>query len=403
MRKKLGNLQRASSLRHAQICSASRPAGGAMAGAIKSGLAMIACGATLLAGTAKADAWPRLTGERDNPQCQQAYRLATSAFHSTNTSLAWPIDAPKDLGSTFSVYRRTVDISGGDALANDPKTFSRVEPTAAFGRPAPVFWQIEPRDGHRLAVVDQPSGWRGDRYSIYLLDATTPPDAVLADAGREVGRRFSPILDEQWTPPLVLSDVRSGTVWFFNPGEPYPFLPEWRVHTVEKGTLRSPCVVAFRPEMKTAVSLLPEPVRRLAASLDDALGPGADEGTLHPTARIRIDVAQGWANASLRPWAVSDHVYNTREQVEAGLRGWASGSSRRTAVYRAIQRDYPAAERALATYYERRFKLSSRQAHEQASYVADLMLRSYFFFHVVDAEGYAQGARNPWPTPTPTP
>jgi len=387
MRKKLGNLQRAPSLRHPQLCAVPQPAGRVMTGAVKSGLAMIACGATLLAGTAKADAWPRLTGERDNPQCQQAYRLATAAFHSTNTSLAWPISAPRELGSTFSVYRRQADISGGDALANDPKIFSRVQPTAPVGRPATVFWQIEPRDGHRLAVLDQPHSWRGDRYSIYLLDSTTPPDALLADVERERGRGFSPVLDEQWTPPLVLSDVRSGAVWFINPGEPYLFLPEWRIHTVEKGTLRSPCVVAFRPEMKTALSLMPEPVRRLAASLDDALGPGEGEGTLQPTARIRVTVAQAWANASLRPWALSDHVYNTREQVEEGLREWARGSSRRMAAYRAIQREYPTAELALAIYYERRFKLPSRQARERASHVADHMLRSYFVFPVVDAEG----------------
>jgi hypothetical protein len=195
----------------------------------------------------------------------------------------------------------------------------------------------------------------------------------------------------------VLSDVRSRAVWLIDLGHPYLFLPEWRVFTLENGTARSPCAVMFRPEMKTPLALMPEPVRALASSLDEALGPGENDGTLQPTARIRTSVAQAWANASLRPWSLTDPPYNTRRQVEAGLTQWARNSSRRTALHRTIQGDYPKAQRALTTYYKQRFGLSATQARELASFVSDHMLRLYFIFPIVDGEGYARASQNPWP------
>jgi hypothetical protein len=66
------------------------------------------------------------------------------------------------------------------------------------------------------------------------------------------------------------------------------------------------------PDVTHAVLLLPKPALRFATLLAEALGPGKDEGTLQPTARIAYQVEQTWANAAIRPWALKRELYNSR-------------------------------------------------------------------------------------------
>jgi hypothetical protein len=120
-------------------------------------------------------------------------------------------------------------------------------------------------------------------------------------------------------------------------------------------------------------------VRELAAALDEALGPGTGEGTLHQTAAVRDEVAREWANASLRPWALTDPPYNSRGEVDRGLAEWARGVAAREALLRRIKASYPAAERELARYYAARFERSPALA-QLARTALDHMFRSYFVF-----------------------
>jgi len=105
------------------------------------------------------------------------------------------------------------------------------------------------------------------------------------------------------------------------------------------------------PDVKTAIDLLPSPVRKLAGLLDETLGSGQNEGTLQPTARQRIAVGHTWANIAVRPWVVQKSAYNTRAEVDANLKKWALGVKSFYKLYLEINRQYPIAEAALEKYY----------------------------------------------------
>lgn len=262
--------------------------------------------------------------------------------------------------------------------------------------PTTLWWQEQARDGKRIAVIDQPFNWRGDTYSLYVLGAEASPVDLVGDfqTGDETNRIYKPVIKNSWNPPLVLTDDNSGVSWFIDMGEPYQILDEWRIGTVSEGVVRFPCTIRFRPNVKSMLSLMPGAAQRFAALLDSTLGSGRDEGTLQPTATIRLDVGEGWANASLRPWALVDPPYNTREEVDDGLAHWASGSAAGAAIYRNIRRQFPRTEEALTVYYQRRFKLPPAEAREMGTYVADFMYREDFVFH---HSGSQQSPANPWP------
>ena len=341
--------------------------------------------------------WPQLTGDTRNPVCRQAYRLAKAAFRSPAFQLQGPFAPSPDLGSTFSVYRAEADISGGDGLASDDKAFEAISLPENGGT---LFWQRAPGGGARVAVLETHFNWQGDIYTTFVLPTSVSRDALIQGAvrdhpGREIG--IEPLFGGfRWNPPLVLTDMTSGVAWIIDLGEPYEALPDWRVFAVSGGTARSPCSIAFRPKVKSTVSLSPAAVRGFAASLDEALGPDADEGTLHPTARIRIAVANGWANAHVRPWAVVTGGYNSHEEVEAGLKLWAAGSKARTGIYRPIRAQYGPAGRAMAADYAQRFGLSPRDARAAGRFVIAAMFREYFTFHREAGEP-VKPEPTPWP------
>jgi hypothetical protein len=365
---------------------------------IRSLLSTVTIIAVLVVGATKAQAWPRIAGETNNRQCLQAYRLATTAVQSTNAWLFWPTDPPRGLGSKLSLRRAERDISGGHGLVNDSELFSTNSASDAPGAPTTIFWQLRPGDGKRIAVVDQPFNWQGDTYTIYVLSADVTPDELANDSrAADEDQRYKPVVGRSWNPPLVLIDDESATSWFLDVGEPYQILADWRVYTVNGGVTRSPCTVSFHPNMKSAVSLLPRPVQRFAALLDSTLGSGQNEGTLHPTARLRLQIAEAWANASLRPWALVDAPYNTREQVDEGLMEWARLSTQRAEIHENIRRQYPGATKAFTRYYQIRFRLPLQTARAIAAYVTDLMYRSYFVFHRDVKRADAEAPKNPWP------
>lgn len=367
-------------------------------------IALVALAATLLpvAGgpLAAMPAWPRLSGDMASPTCQQAHRLAVAAFSSTNATLAWPMPAPDGLGSAYAVHRTSKYTGDRSALAANERIFSIKEIRQSPDElPDKLFWQIEPRDGRRLVVADAPFNWRGDWFYVFLLDAAVTPEALSAQLQPKGDGKAAPkpIIGGLWTPPLVLTDA-AGALWFIDLGESGA-LSDWWVYAIEDGKPRVACHVQFHPlqQSRLSLSLLPAPVHGLAALLDEALGPGKDEGTLRPTARIRGQVADAWANAALRPWALVDAPYNTRDEVEAGLTQWAAATPQRAALLRNLHDQTPAAERALAAYYRERFQISPSDARQASAYVVDYMLRSYFVFSRGGALEVAATASNPWP------
>jgi len=114
--------------------------------------------------------------------------------------------------------------------------------------------------------------------------------------------------------------------------------------------------------------LLPQPVSNLARKLDEALGPGNDEGTLQPTAWIRLGVQHLMANAALRPWALSEaDAYHTSREVDSGLVGWAKGNHARSRLYDEIRKAYPAAEKSLAANYATAYGVQCQKSEEWPS------------------------------------
>ena len=319
---------------------------------------------------------PTLVGGRSDSRCLTSLHLAEAAFRSTSGSMLWPIPAPATRGTRIVLAPTSRDISGGNAIEADAGTFTIIH--GATGEPT-TFWATGLSGGRRLVVVEEPFNWRGDWYFTYLVDRSMTPQ-LLASAFGKGDAGLKPLLGpSRWNPPLVLKDSRSGQYWLIDRGEPYEVMRDWAVHGFTKGAMTTSCRISFGYGPRSDVSTALPAVRRLAAALDQALGPGTGEGTLQQTAALRNAVAHEWANASLRPWALTDAPYNSRGEVDRGLAEWASGVPARQALLRRIEAGYPAAERALGRYYAERFPGRGAPAR-MARDALDHMFRSYFVF-----------------------
>jgi hypothetical protein len=217
-------------------------------------------------------------------------------------------------------------------------------------------------------------------------------------------RHFSATIDGEWMPPQILVDAKSGNSWALLQGSRYDSLGAWTVHASEIGGYGVACTVRFMPQTRRSVNLLPSEVKKLDTLLTEILGPGTDEGTLHPTRTIQLGTDSDWANAALRPWALNNTPYNSRAQVDANLKQWSEVNSRRRTVYRALIVQYPRAENAMADYYQTKFRLRAAQAQAMAQYATDLVFRDYFVFsrEVTQSEDVPADKNkafdNPWPT-----
>lgn len=330
---------------------------------------------------------PKVVGDVSGPECRDAALLAGSMFRSNAIRLYAPLVIPDGMRSTMVLGAEDTDISGGDALyATDE--FERL-----IWNLRSVYWAKDPDAGKRLVVAERSLGWRGDMYFLYQLDETIDSSTFLNAMKSETAERsFEAIIAQSWRPPLVFSLPDNGGKWFIDVGQPFEVLSDWRVY--KAGASEPACTMVFRDPPNNPHGRLPVAVRKLAGQLDEALGPGMDEGTLQPTANIRGKTQHILASAALRPWALSwSDAYNSREEVEAGLEAWAEINNSRARLRSEIGRTYPEAQHALATYYVKNFKLSPRQADEVSAWVTDLLFRSYFVF----PGGAASDAANPWP------
>lgn len=333
---------------------------------------------TLILIAGACDAAPVLLGDKSDARCIETERMARTAFRSTNPSLLWPVAAPEGQQTELILTQGSEDISGGGGIS---ASSAFVSSGGDQGRPT-IFWRNDKRAGPHLAVVDQPFSWRGDWYAVYLL----PPKAtagwllgVLTD--ERSTEAPTPLLGEnRWAIPLVLRNRKTGRDWLIDRGEPYQPLADWQVYEPAGPHLRPICRVSFGVPKEEPLSLLPAAVRRFAAAADEALGPGNDEGTLQPTATIRMMIQKDWANAALRPWAITNMPYNTRAEIDRGLSEWARGNGKRRTLRARIIRSERAAQGPLATYYAAHLGKSGPAALRLSRYVLDHNFRSYFAF-----------------------
>ncbi len=148
------------------------------------------------------------------------------------------------------------------------------------------------------------------------LGRALPATTSLAEFTRNP-EAFRAVIAKSWKVPWVLQRAKTGEVWAIDTGDG-DYLPDWTIF--RQGSEAPACTIRFVNYRSDALRLVPPEVRELAGLLDDTLGPGLDEGTLQPTAWIRIKAQQTWANVALRPWALSREPYNSRQQVNDALK-----------------------------------------------------------------------------------
>ncbi len=345
--------------------------------------------------------WPRLEGGAALPACQQALALGRAAYTSPDLNLLGRLTLPAAFPSDLTFVTSGEPSADGDGLMVDPAAFSTLR-EANEKAAARIYWQKVPNPGPRIVIGRTPFTWQGDAFYTFLIDAQTPAKAlweVLDSTEPDGGPIKSVTGGFRWSPPIVLHDKTTRSDWVLIRGEPYELLGAWRVLAPQTGATAL-CTVRFAPPFRSAPSLLPSEVRRFAALLDDALGPGLDEGTLHPTAAIRLAISIKWANAALRPWALVDDAYNSRAAIDAGLRTWAQGVPARTSVRSAIAAQWPKAEAALQRFYSETYGVRPQIARHMSRFALDTIYRGTFTFsraNTSDPDPLPRTA-NPWPT-----
>ena len=329
---------------------------------------------------ASEQAWPRLDdGYPRSGICVAALEIANSAYRSDSFYLYAPPTVAKESGVVLALQPSAVDISGGDALIADQAVFQKIVKQQGARN---IYWQTKAQYGLRYVMNEEPLGWQGDRYTLYALKDDVTPDQFIEGIHIDaVEQAFDPLIAEGWRPPLLLQDQRTGDVWAIDVGAPYVFLSDWGIYSVGQDGAKLRCVIHFHPKAKTATALLPRSVQVLARDLDATLGSGADEGTLHPTARIQVEASHMWANVALRPWAaLMGKPYNSREQVDAELRAYRGKGASFRKLYSDINAAYPRAALALTRYYQVKLGKDIGEARALAKHVLGIAFRIYFVF-----------------------
>lgn len=325
---------------------------------------------------------PKITGDVHSIECVDAYKLAKDMFYSNTSRLYAPLKIPNSFNSKFVLGASDFDISGGGFLEENGNQFERV-PQLGDGVPRSIYWGKNALRGTRIVVKESPFGWRGDQYSLYVINKDIHQNEFLIDLQSDNGEvKFKPLIQDTWRPPLIFSLNSSQKLWFIVVGEPYQILADWGVYKDGKnGSFEESCVIHFRSETPNTIIFLPKSIQKLAHLLDETIGSGRDEGTLQPTAGLRLQVRHVWANVAIRPWAVSDaDTYNSTDEVNKGLVEWSKGGSSYRKVYQEILHTYSLAENDLSIYYMKNFNLSKDKANHLAKKVLDIAYRSNYVF-----------------------
>lgn len=345
---------------------------------------------------------PKLIGDGARAECRIAFDLAKATFASTNPNLLWPILLPEGTEASIVLSRGGDDISGGLPLYADATAFDRVEYRPGSANSF-VYWQRETNGGRRLVVVQDEFNWRGAWYYLFDVEGSlSQSDFILAYTSARRSNLSSlvvgvPVLgDNRWQPPIILGNPQTKDVWVLDQGERGNGLTSWSVYVSSLEGMNSPCQIEFANAETVGLKKLPRSVRNFAALLDEALGPGTNEGTLNQTGAIRFRVAQSWAVLTERPWALVGEPHNSRKQVDDALIEWGRSVPARMKLHKELGKTYDVAQRELAVFLVANFAISQKQAEFFSAYAMDHMLRTYFVFQIEDEEKRVSFG-NPWP------
>lgn len=344
------------------------------------------------------DHLPKMSGNISCPECSDAFRLATFMFKSKSARLYAPLIIPDAMNSELVLGATDLDISGGDALKSNQRMFKKI-PMPRDSSPRSMYLGKHLGNGVRIVVKETPHGWRGDTYSLYMLKANVSQKDFLNETEADYNKsEYSALIEDTWRPPLIFVRKSTPKMWFLVVGEPYEVLADWTVYRETSNGYEKSCIIRFHPEMKNATSLLPKSVQHFEHLLDETIGPGYDEGTLQPTARLRLTIQHVWANAALRPWALSESdTYNSAEEVKTGLITWSKNGKSYERIFKEIMRIYPLAEHDLSDYYMQQFHLPKNKADKLAKWILDIAFRSHYAFsNGGDYFRYDNVNTNPW-------
>ena len=324
------------------------------------------------------EAYPRITQAKDAQACRQALLVARRAFDSTaaKTADAAPVilnDKKPDFGILLAPDVHNPD---GDEMIVDESAIQQ----ESGGQFKALFLQ-KAIAGFRFVVTQQKMNWQGDFFGLHLVEATRDADKTAEMLGGEQKPDAKTIFRDSWQGPWLIRDPASREVVGIDTQHPAGFLADWIVYRNANGTAEPACHIAFHLPARRASELLPAgALRELAALLDDILGvPAQDEGTLQPTARIRVAAAQAWANAALRPWALEE-PYNSEKEITGGLKEWVKRSPVYRARYQRLQALLPQAQKNLAAHYRKTLQKSSQEAAALAKQALARAVGAHFVF-----------------------
>lgn len=335
-------------------------------------------------GTANSHPSPHMFGKVSAPECVDAMAIAKHMYASTSTYVYAPLQLPNHLASKMILGAVDVDISGGDSLSGGNDHFATPFTDQKNPSYPKIHWGKDVTPAGRIVLTSDSFGWRGDVYSLYILQGDVTPEQFRAHLARTNPRQhFPPLVDRRWRTPLVFWSNATHKPWFIVVDEPYEPIGQWEVYLDHGNDYQSACQIKFWPGQRqvSAPRNLPKEVRELANLLDQTRGYGPEQGTLQPTASLRMHSQHIWRNVAYRPWALSENdTYNTKEQVNDGLLQWSHTGPSYARAYARIQHAYPVAEAALSRYYEFQFKLSHKQAKQAAHWILDVAYRGNFVF-----------------------
>lgn len=338
--------------------------------------------------------WPRLEGQTGLVECREALALAGVALKSRELFLNEPQILPPGFTSVPVLQPIRWDHPGSGGVVVDPRTFDEL---AQDEVPRNVYWQRQPAAGYRIAVRESSLGWRGDGYTLHMIDPAMSFDGFMA--ALEAGKNdidIAPAIDTGLRPLQLYERPADGALWGLDVDPEGTALSPWVVYLPDTSGLHKVCTVHFRPDVGHAVDLLPAPVRRLHALLDRAIGNANDRWSNIYIDQLREGVELTWANAALRPW-VTHEPYNSMIQINHELERWARQAASNRRLLQDIRRQYPLAQHALTHYYGQQFGLLPKAARRQARFILERAFREHFVFsrssHSDDATG---PDTNPW-------
>jgi hypothetical protein len=319
--------------------------------------------------------WPRSVGAKNSSECRAALNLARTAFHSTDFTPSAAYSMPRHFG-----YKR---VSGERAAAPrvlaDPDVFTK-SPLPANMNHRSLYWQTRAGQDQRL-VIEEVWAPIHATYELFAIDVAMDKATYLARRQDEFGKNaLSSLFYSVINVPAVFQKSGSTELWAMNEGYLNDFLPNWTVYTTSHHRYQETCKIRFRPQGKDASHLLPPPAQLLATLLERVVAPINLVRSGSPPDVFYSVIGQTWANAALRPWAVTHRPLVARRHSEKNLKKWMVSDRATRKAYLAARVQLPLAELALIEHYKTTFNMSESKATVAARTWIDSAYQSYAIF-----------------------